>query len=158
MMIEALKVIGDTELLWLYEDSLKELAMMRRELHWHPIIFQYDERNPGRMVFCLYLRQPEAGPEVIDGQLQIRLYDSGHVDFKAYSGMFNSSPSNDAVDRAVERTLGELGKHEGDMLCVNHGNVLAKDHSLLGKEHWQLKAVADLRQWLCRMQVDTKSK
>jgi hypothetical protein len=155
MLIEALKVNGDTDLLWLYEDSLKELSMMRREPKWHPIIFEHDERSAGRMVFYLYLRVPDVDSEAIDGQLQIRLYDHGYVDFKAYSGMFNSSPSHDAVNYAIKRTLIKHEGLKGDVLEVRRGcQVVMKDDCRPTKEHWQLDAVKDLRHWLCGLKVE----
>lgn len=159
MIIECLKVNGDTDLLWLYENSLQELSMIRREPKWHPIIFEGDERSAHRMVFYLYLRRPEVGAETIDGQVRIRLYDNGNAEFKAYSGVFTSSPSHDAVDRAVEESLGKHAGHKGEVLEISAGGDIGlKNDSLMTKPQWQLDAVKDLRHWLCNLKVETRSK
>jgi hypothetical protein len=160
MLVEALKVNGNTDLLWLYEDSLRELSMIRREPRWHPIIFECDDQKSRRMIFRLYRRRPKVDPEIVDGQLFIRLYNNGHVEFKAYSGMMydkDPAPEPRALEAAAKRALSEYNGLDGDFFRVDHGDLRPKNLESLSEQHWQLKAVADLRQWLCRLQVDPNS-
>lgn len=160
LTVESLKITGDTKFLWLYEDSLKELSMIIREPKWCPIVFSGDDPSASQMIFTMYLRRPEVGPEIIDGQVQIRVGYNGFIHFEAYSGHTfgdHPAPSYTAVERGLRRELSKLYKKEGKVLKVVSEDLIYPKDSVVQKEHWQLEALADLRHWLCYFEVEPSS-
>ncbi len=161
MLTEALKVTGDTNLLWLYEDSLNELSMMRWEPKWNPLVFNHYDDVARRMEFKLCLRRPDFDPEAVDGRVFVRLRNSGHVSFQAYSGAAwggQKVPSGEEVERIIERTILQMPDEKGAFLEISGGHIRPKEQSSTDEERWQLKAVADLRQWLCRLTIEPVTK
>lgn len=160
LMVESLKITGDTEFLWLYEDSLRELSMITREKDMCPIVFSGDSPSTSDMRFTMYLRRPEVGANIIDGQVQIRMDYSGFTHFEVYSGQGFSghpAPSINTVERALEKKLRNLCGREGKVLEVISDDLIRLKDSVAQKEHWQLEALADLRHWLCYFEVESAS-
>lgn len=159
LMVEALKINEDTDMLWLYEDSLKELSMIIREPKWCPIVFSADDPSASRMSFTMYLRRPEVGPETIDCQIQVKMDYNGFTHLEAHSGLYNTSPSHTAVEKALRRKLRILCEQEkeGKAFRVVSEELLRLKDDFTREEHWQLKALADLRHWLRYFEVEPSS-
>ena len=133
--------------------------MTVREPDWCPIIFSGDDPSGSRLLFTLYLRRPEVGPDIIDGQVQIKMGSNGYTNFQAFSGRYATSPSSRVVEAALRKKLRGLEDREGKVLQVVSENLIRmKDKAPRDKEQWQLDAVADLRGWLYTFEVEAGPK
>jgi hypothetical protein len=160
LMVESLKITGDTEFLWLYEDSLKELSMIIPEKDMCPIVFSYDSPSTGDMRFTMYLRRPEVGSDVIDGQIQIRMGYNGFTHFEVQSARYfgdHPGSSIDTIECAIQKKLRSLNDREGRVLKVVSGDLIRLKDAATTKDHWQLDALYDLRQWLWNFRIEKPS-
>src|SRR3989344_1365839 len=144
LMVESLKITGDTGFLWLYEDSLKELSMITREPDMCPIVFAHDSPSTSDMRFTMYLRRPEVGPDFIDGKIDVRMGYNGFTHFEVSSGHHfgnHPSPSIHAVEVALEKKLRELNDREGKVFQIVSEDLIRLKDQAVRKDHWQLEAL-----------------